>query len=92
MIKKGAKGISLLKVFFFKMIRIIPIKLPKIEAKKTAIKMFGNPKKSPIKNKNFMSPKPIQLPFEKMKMRKKIKLAINPERKLFKKVGLGFNI
>jgi hypothetical protein len=86
-IKKGAKGISLLKLFFFKAIRIIPIKVPKREAKSIAIKILGKPKKSPIKNKSFTSPKPNHLPLEKKKIRKKTKLTINPERKLFKKVG-----
>ncbi len=60
--KKGPKGSSDLKVFFFKRISPIPIIAPKKKEKKKAIKKFGNPETKPIKNPNFISPNPIHFP------------------------------
>lgn len=62
--KNGPKGISLLRVFFLKIINPIPIIAPIKKAKKRAMRILGKPRKSPIKNANFGSPQPIQRPFD----------------------------
>jgi len=69
--KKGPKGISLLRVFFFKTISPIPIIAPRKKAKKRAMRIFGKPRKSPIKKANLGSPQPIHLPRETKTIAKK---------------------
>ena len=56
MIKNGPKGISDLKVFLFKTIKITPIIAPIKKAKNKAISILGKPKNIPIKKANFTSP------------------------------------
>ena len=69
--KKGAKGTSDLSVFFFKIIKAVPITAPIKKARNKAIKIWGHPKNNPIKKANLMSPTPIQLPRETSTKKKK---------------------
>ena len=62
--KNGAKGTSDFNVFFFAKINPIPIIAPMKNEKNRAIKIFGKPKKRPIKNANLTSPNPSHFPFE----------------------------
>ena len=61
-IKNGPNGISDFIVFFLKIIKPTPTMAPRRKARKRAIKTYGQPRKSPIKKANFMSPIPIPLP------------------------------
>jgi len=69
--KNGPKGTSLFRVFFLAKISPIPIIAPIKKDKNKAIKILGKPKKSPIKKASFISPIPIQRPFEISTINKK---------------------
>lgn len=69
--KKGAKGTSDFKVFFFKIIKKIPVKAPKKNEKNKPAKIFGQLKKRPKKKASLTSPKPIHLPLEIKKIKRK---------------------
>ena len=62
--KNGAKGISDLRVFLPRSISINPAVAPIKKAKNKATKIFGKPRKSPIKKANFTSPIPIHFSWE----------------------------
>ncbi len=62
--RKGPKGTSLFKPFFFVKISPTPIIAPIKKAKNKATKIFGQPRNKPIKKANLMSPMPIHLPRE----------------------------
>lgn len=63
-IKKGPKGISLLKEYLFNKIKVSPKSDPDQKAKKSAERIPGKPKKRPPPTINLASPNPIQRPFE----------------------------
>ncbi len=62
--KNGPKGIWDFIVFRFKKINIKPTIAPLKKAKNKATKIFGQPKKRPIKIESLKSPQPIQVSFE----------------------------
>ena len=74
-IKKGPKGTSLFKPFFFNIINITPIIAPIRKEKNKATNTKGDPKKRPIKKASLTSPKPIQRPPDKAKIARKNKVA-----------------
>ena len=62
--KNGPNGISLFRPFLLARISPIPIIAPKKKAKNRATRIFGKPRKRPIKKANFTSPQPIHFPLE----------------------------
>lgn len=80
--KNGAKGTSDLKVFLLRTIRINPTTAPIKKAKKRATKIFGQPRKRPIRKANFISPTPIHLPREIRTIVRKKAAAPKADRKL----------
>ena len=61
-VKKGPRGISDFRAFFFKTNRIIETAPPIKKAKNRAVKSWGKPKSNPIKIPILTSPMPIHLP------------------------------
>ena len=80
--KNGAKGISDLRVFLPRAIRINPTAAPIKKAKNKATKMSGKPRNKPIKKANFISPTPIHLPREIRTIVRKKVAAPKADRKL----------
>ena len=81
--KNGPKGTSDFKVFLPATISPIPIIAPIKKAKNKANKIFGKPRKSPIKKANLISPTPSHLPREIRTIARK-----KAEAKIDGKIGL----
>lgn len=69
--KNGPKGTSDFKVLFLEIINPVPIIAPVRKAKNRATKMLGQPRKSPIKKANFISPIPMPFPRDAKTMTRK---------------------
>lgn len=83
-IKNGAKGTLLFKVFLPVRIKMRPTKAPKKKPPKRAIRILGNPKKRPKKKESFTSPNPIHFSREIKTMERKKALLRKAAPKVFR--------
>ena len=69
--KNGPNGTCEFIFFFLRNMRTMPTTAPAKNAEYNAMRILGNPRKSPMKNASFTSPKPSQRPRESKKIAKK---------------------